>query len=55
MDRDFTRRQMQLAAFRVKRCPPQDKPFNRDRAMRAIKTFLEGVTRDRVDQGKRQG
>ncbi len=53
MSRAFALRQMQLAAWRVKRCPPQDKPDNRDRTMRAIKTYLEGVSRDRVDQGKR--
>jgi hypothetical protein len=55
MSRAFALRQMQLAAYRVKRCPPQDKSHNRDRAMTAIKIYLEGVARDRVDQGKRQG
>ncbi|WP_160796731.1 hypothetical protein [Craterilacuibacter sinensis] len=55
MSRDFARQQMQLAAWRIKRCPEREKAQNRDRALHAIKSFLEGVTRDRVGQRERQG
>lgn len=55
MNREFTRRSMALAAWRVKRCPPRDKAANREKAMAAIKQFLEGALRDRVDSRERTG